>query len=107
MEHFECANTECNAYMRDNQCMWRYGDNIGAEYKTCTHIKELLSRENDRMVSMEKDINELQNDNDISLHKKNKSVIELLEESAEEIENLYDKETDLSQRIRSMLNKLE
>lgn len=31
----------------------------------------------------------------------------LLQESAEEIENLYGKETDLTQRLRSMIDKLE
>lgn len=45
MEHFECTNTKCNAYMRDNKCMWRYGDNIHIDYKTCPHIVELLSKE--------------------------------------------------------------
>lgn len=46
-------------------------------------------------------------ENDISLYNQNKSVIDLLQESAEEIENLYGKETDLTQRLRSMINKLD
>ncbi len=81
MEHFECTNTECNAYMRDNQCMWRYGDNISSYFKTCPHILELLSKENDRSGRMEKDINEpIKSMLDRAYNKAIEDVIEHLEE---------------------------
>lgn len=42
MEHFKCNNTNCNAYLGNGKCMWKYEDNIRIDKKTCERIVFLI-----------------------------------------------------------------
>ena len=54
MEHFTCTNTECKAYIGDDACMWRYGDNISKGYQVCPNIVDLLTEKNIRLSNDER-----------------------------------------------------
>lgn len=73
------------------------------------HIKAFISRKRQEKWEKQAEKSYLKDEEKraYAYYNLSEDIYLLLQESAEEIENLYGKETDLTTRLRSMIDKLE